>query len=148
MFERRSIREILFLTLLFYAGWILVGLSSKWISSGETLIRVSRDMGKENQRWIMTGLAFFNLLIGILMVISKKIKINDLFYIFLTGTLVEFALEFSLLVSGIRLEQGHWSLTMMLINTFIEFNCGIIFMFLIWRKIKSKEIKSEMRIPL
>jgi len=141
MFEKRSLREIIFWTLLFYFGWTMVGILSQWIPLDDTLIRVSRDMGRGNQRWIMGSLAILNLLIGIFMVYLKQIRWKDLLYIFLTGTLVEFALEFSLLVSGIRLEQGQWSLGMMLINALVEFNCGIITMFIIWGFLKKKTIE-------
>ena len=133
MFEKRSIREAVFWTLLFYCGWTAVGFLSQWIPLDDTLIRVSRDMGKGNQRWIMGGMALLNLLIGIIMVVRRTLKWKDLLYLFLVGTLVEFALEFSLLASGIRLEQGQWSLSMMLVNALIEFNCGIIMMYIIWK---------------
>ncbi len=137
MFEKRSTREIIFWTVLFYCGWTLVGLMSKWIPLEDTVIRVSRNMGQGNQRWIMGGMALLNLLLGIILVKWQKISWKDLIYLFLTGTLVEFALEFSLLASGIRLEQGQWSFSMMFINALIEFNCGIILMYIIWRFLRN-----------
>ncbi|MEI8005423.1 MAG: hypothetical protein WCI48_04395 [Bacteroidota bacterium] len=140
MFEKRSNREILFWTFLFYCGWTMVGLLSQWLPLDDTLIRVSRDMGQGKQRWIMGGLAVLNLFAGIIMIYMEKISWKDLLYIFLIGTLVEFALEFSLLVSGIRLEQGQWSPGMMIVNALVEFNCGIFIMFLIWGFLKKKTL--------
>jgi hypothetical protein len=140
MFERRNIREVLFWTLLFYCGWTLVGILSRWLTLNDELIRVSRDMGRGNQRWIMGSLALLNLLIGVVMVWMKKIKWSDLAYIFLTGTLVELALELCLLIPGIRLEQGHWDFKMMIVNALTEFNCGIVFTYLIWRGLNKKPI--------
>ena len=58
---------------------------------------------------------------------------------FLVGTLVEFALEFTLSVSGIRLEQGGWSFLTMVINTLLEFNLGIILMYLLWVPFKIRK---------
>ena|GEM_PF-791067 len=139
MFEKRSVREAVFWTLFFYCGWTAVGLLSQWIPLDDTLLRAARDMGKGNQRLIMGGLALANFIIGIIMVFYHKIKWKDLLYLFLVGTLVEFALEFSLLVSGIRLEQGQWSMGMMLVNSLIEFNCGIIMMYIIWRFLFGKK---------
>lgn len=139
MFEKRSIREVVFWTLFFYCGWTAVGLLSQWIPLDDTLVRVSRDMGKGNQRWIMGGLALANFLVGVIMVYLQKLRWKDLLYLFLVGTLVEFALEFSLLVSGIRLEQGRWSLSMMLVNALIEFNCGIVMMYIIWKFLFGKK---------
>lgn len=137
MFEKRSTKEVIFWTLLFYCGWTFVGLTSRWVPLSDDLIRVSRDMGRGNQRWIMGSLALINFLTGVILVWLKKMQWKDLFYIFLIGTLVEFALEFSLLVPGIRLEQGHWDPGMMVLNALIEFNCGIMFAYLIWKKLRT-----------
>jgi hypothetical protein len=142
MFEKRNTRELIFWTVLFYAGWTLVGLLSQWIHLDDTLIRVCRDMGQGNQRWIMGGLAVLNLLIGILLVWIKQVRWKDLLYLFLVGTLVELALELSMLASGIRLEQGHWSPGMMAVNTLIEFNCGIVTMYLLWALFNKKNMKA------
>ena len=141
MFERRSIREIMFWTILFYSGWTLVGLLSQWIHLDDNIIRVSRDMGRGNQRLIMGGLATANLLAGFVLVLFRKLRWKELAYLFLVGTLVEFALEFSLLASGIRLEQHHWDPGMMVVNALIEFNCGIVTMWLLWRFLPSLKNK-------
>lgn len=146
MFEKRSRREIVFWTLLFYGGWTITGLLSQWIPLEDTLIRVSRDMGQGNQRWIMGLMALLNLVIGIALVKWKKISWNDLLYLFITGTLVEFALEFSLLASGIRLEQGQWSLGTMIVNALTEFNCGIVTMYILWRTFRGTWKQASARV--
>jgi len=143
MFEKRSTRAVVFWTLLFYCGWTFTGVISQWLPLDDSLIRVSRDMGQGNQRWIMGGMALLNLLIGILLVVRKKFSWSHLAYLFVVGTLVEFALEFSLLASGIRLEQGHWSLAMMIVNAVVEFNCGIIIMYIIWRFLISEGVPQK-----
>jgi len=132
MFEKRRTREVIFWTVLFYSGWTLTGLLSQWIHLDDSVVRISRDMGQGHQRLIMGVLAILNLLAGIILVWLKQLRWKDLAYIFLVGTLVEFALEFSLLVSGIRLGQGHWTPSMMVVNALTEFNCGIVTMYLIW----------------
>ena len=96
-----------------------------WSGSHATWAREINDLS-----W--GALAILNLLAGIILVLLKQFRWKDLAYIFLVGTLVEFALEFSLLVSGIRLGQGHWTPSMMVVNALTEFNCGIVTMYLIW----------------
>jgi len=144
MFEKRNVREILFWTFLFYAGWTLTGLLSQWLHFDDDLIRISRDMGKGNQRLIMVSLAVLNFLIGVLLIALRKLTWKHLIYLFLVGTLVELALEFSLFVSGIRIEQGQWSLSMMTVNALTEFNCGIVTMYLLWKAFKSENLKKEI----
>ncbi len=56
----------------------------------------------EIQNLIMVWLAVVNLAAGIVLVFFKQIRWKDLFYLLIVGTLVEFALELSLLASGIR----------------------------------------------
>jgi len=121
----------------------LVGLLSQWIHLDDTIIRVSRDMGRGNQRLIMGGLAIANLLAGIVLVFLRQLRWKDLAYLFIVGTLVEFALEFSLLASGIRLEQHQWDPGMMILNALIEFNCGIVTMWLLWRYLSSPKHKIQ-----
>jgi hypothetical protein len=59
-------------------------------------------------------------------------------FIFIVGTLVELALELTLSASGIRQEQQTWSISLFLINTLIEFNLGIVIMYLIYCIFKIK----------
>lgn len=139
MFEKRSVKEIVSWTLLLYCGWTMVGILSQQLHMDDTVIRISRDMGIGSQRWIMGGLAVLNFLIGVILVMMKRLSWQNMFYLFLVGTLVEFALEVSLLASGIRLEQGHWSLGMMVVNGLIEFNCGIVITWLLWKYLTPRQ---------
>jgi hypothetical protein len=106
-------------------------------------------MGAANQRLIMTLVAIGNVIIAFILVLAKKIRWEDFAYIFIVGTLVELNLELSLLVSGIRLEQGTWNLGLMVVNTLVEFNCGITFIYLIFRgfqKIRDKHLYTQLSI--
>lgn len=133
MFEKRNHHELKFWTLLFYLGWISVGILSQLIPINDTLIRVSRNMNQGNQRMIFTGLTLINLFLALYLKWKQRFRWEDVIYYFIVGTLVELSLELSLFVSGIRLEQGTWSLELFGINTLIEFNMGIIFMYFIWK---------------
>jgi hypothetical protein len=138
MFEKRNLREILMWTGIFYLGWTTVAVGSQLLPIDDRLIQVWRDMNVDGQRLTFTIMTIMNVIIALVLWRMKKIKLEDVGYLFLVGTLVEFALEFSLAVSGIRMQQGTWSPTLMLTNTLIEFNMGIVLMFLIWFPIKVK----------
>ena len=73
-----------------------------------------------------------NIILAGILYLLKKLRLEDVIYLFTVGTLVEFCLEFSLSVSGIRMEQGTWSPELLIVNTLIEFNMGIILMYLLW----------------
>lgn len=132
MLEKRNWREVLIWTVFFYLGWTSIGLLSQWLPINDNLIRVSRNMNALKQRLTFTLMTVGNISIAVILKILKKITWHDILYLFLVGTLVEMNLEFSLAVSGIRLEQGEWSLQLFVINTLIEFNMGIVLMFLLW----------------
>jgi hypothetical protein len=138
MFEKRNLREILLWTGIFYLGWTLVGVGSQLLPIDDRIIQVWRDMNADSQRVTFTIMTIINVVIAVLLWQAKKIRLEDVGYLFLIGTLVEFCLEFSLAVSGIRMQQGTWSPTLMLVNTLIEFNMGIVLMFLIWFPFKIK----------
>jgi len=133
MLEKRNFHDMLIFTLVFFLGWILVGVLSQLVPLQDTIVEVSRNMGAGNQRLIMSLVAIGNILLAFILRWMKQLRWEDVLYIFIVGTLVELNLELSLLVSGIRLEQGTWSFTLMLVNTLVEFNVGIVPMWLIMR---------------
>ncbi len=138
MFEKRNRHDLLFFTFLFYIGWIIVSVGSQLLPIDDTVIRVYRDMNVDNQRFNMTMMVFVNIIIAVFLYIKKRLRLEDVLYLFLVGTLVEFALELTLAVSGIRQEQGTWNLGLMILNSLIEFNLGIVLIYLLWVPIKIK----------
>ncbi len=139
MFEKRNKRELIFWTLLFFIGWTLVSVGSQILPINDTLIEVYRDMNIENQRFNEVIMVLINIVIAAALYYKKKLRLEDILFLFLVGTLVEFGLEFTLSVSGIRQEQGGWSLITMIVNTLIEFNLGIILMYLLWVPFKIRK---------
>jgi hypothetical protein len=98
-------------------------------------------MNANRQRLTFTVMTIMNIIIGLMLYLFKKLRLEDVIYLFVIGTLVEFCLELSLTVPGIRIEQGTWSIWQMIVNTLIEFNMGIVLMFLLWIPIKIKRDK-------
>ncbi|MFW9896308.1 MAG: hypothetical protein ACFFD7_10930 [Candidatus Thorarchaeota archaeon] len=141
MFEKRNRNDLIFFTLVYYLGWIIVSVGSQLLPIDDTVIRVSRDMNIDNQRFNMIIMVFVNIIIAIFLYVKKKLRLEDVAYLFLVGTLVEFALELTLAVSGIRQEQGTWNLGLMILNSLIEFNLGIVLMYLLWATIKIKKFQ-------
>ncbi|MFX1455081.1 MAG: hypothetical protein ACFFDB_06865 [Promethearchaeota archaeon] len=141
MFEKRNRNDLIFFTLVFYLGWIIVSVGSQLLPIDDTVIRVSRDMNIDNQRFNMIMMVFVNIIIAIFLYVKKKLRLEDVVYLFLVGTLVEFALELTLAVSGIRQEQGTWNLGLMILNSLIEFNLGIVLMYLLWATIKIRRFQ-------
>ncbi|MFX1389061.1 MAG: hypothetical protein ACFE9Z_03245 [Promethearchaeota archaeon] len=141
MFEKRNRKDLVFFTLLFYLGWICVSVGSQLIPLDDTLIEVSRNMNVANQRFNETIMVLVNIFIGLILWFKKKLRLEDLLYIFLIGILVEFSLELSLSISGIRQAQGFWSIELLVINTLLEFNLGIVLMYLVWVPFRIKRYK-------
>jgi len=139
LFEKRNKNELIFWTMLFYIGWTLVSVGSQLLPLNDIIIEVYRDMNVENQRLNELIMVLVNIIIAAALYYKKKLRLEDILYLFLVGTLVEFGLEFTLSVSGIRQEQGGWSLITMLVNTLIEFNLGIILMYLLWVPFKIRK---------
>lgn len=139
MFEKRNKNELLFWTLLFYIGWTLVSVGSQVIPLNDTIIEVYRNMDVENQRLNELIMVLINIGVAAILYFKKKLRLEDVLYLFLVGTLVEFALEFTLSVSGIRQGQGGWNILTMIVNTLLEFNLGIILMYLLWIPIKVRK---------
>ncbi|MFX1308769.1 MAG: hypothetical protein ACFFB6_02410 [Promethearchaeota archaeon] len=132
MFEKRNFKDLLNFTLLFYLGWTFVALGSQIIPLDDRLIEVSRDMSIGNQRFNEMIMVLINVIIALILYLKKKLRLEDILYLFLVGILVEFSLEFSLAISGIRQSQGTWSLGLLILNTLLEFNLGIVLMYLLW----------------
>ncbi|MHA1110142.1 MAG: hypothetical protein ACTSRE_03530 [Promethearchaeota archaeon] len=147
MLEKRNKREMAGFTILYFLGWMAVGSLSQVIPLHDVVIEVARNMSEGNQRLIMTLVALGNVIVAVILVLAKKIRWEDFVFIFIVGTLVELNLELSLLVSGIRLEQGTWNLGLMVVNILVEFNCGITFIYLIFRgfqKIRDKNLYPQL----
>ncbi|MCE7748554.1 MAG: hypothetical protein GPJ51_09145 [Candidatus Heimdallarchaeota archaeon] len=116
---------------MFYVGWTFVSVGSQLIPWDDRVIEVARNMNEARQRLTFGLMTLGNLIIAFILCYFKKIRLQDILYLFIVGTLVEFCLEFTLTVSGIRLEQESWGFQLMAINTLIEFNMGIVLMYII-----------------
>jgi hypothetical protein len=147
MLEKRKWRDIWLWTLMFYLGWTFVSVGSQFIPLDDRVIEVARNMNEGRQRLTFGLMTLGNLVIAFLLYFFKKIRLQDILYLFIVGTLVELCLEFTLTVSGIRIEQGTWSFELFAINTLIEFNMGIVLMYILLTvifNIKKKPIFRKM----
>ncbi|MFW9900701.1 MAG: hypothetical protein ACFFDY_05370 [Candidatus Thorarchaeota archaeon] len=141
MFEKRNSMDLIMFTIIFYMGWISVGIISQILPIDDRIIEVSRDMDIANQRINELVMVLVNIIVAMVLFFKKKLRLEDILYLFIVGILVEFSLELSLAVSGIRQAQGVWSVELMIINTLLEFNLGIVLMYLVWVLFKIKKYK-------
>lgn len=147
MLEKRNWRDIWLSTLIFYVGWTFVSVGSQLIPWDDRIIEVARNMNEARQRLTFGLMTIGNLIIAFILYYFKKIRLQDILYLFVVGTLVEFCLEFTLAISGIRLGQETWSFLLMVVNTLIEFNMGIVLMYIVLSlifNIRNRPIFKEM----
>ena len=81
MYEKRNWRELWLWTLIFYLGWLLVGIGSQIIPLDERIIRVSRNMDANRQRLTFTLMTLANVLIGFTLYLFKKLRLEDVTYL-------------------------------------------------------------------
>ena len=86
MFEKRNWKELWVWTLIFYLGWILVGVGSQLIPLDDKIIRVSRNMNADRQRLTFTLMTLGNIIIATILYLFKKLRIEDVIYLFIVGT--------------------------------------------------------------
>jgi hypothetical protein len=128
--DRRSLEW----SLLFIMGWVATALLSQ--SFGNNFLSISIQRGTTSYHGIMALL----MLVGYMILIIKNImnqeqskKINILWIISI-GVLVQFSWEAILLISGIRT----MGIMPLIVNSLIETNMGLPYLFLIHSAINSK----------
>lgn len=117
-------------------GWIAVGQISMNFGSSFPVISISRTVNSYHGTMAMI------LLVGYVLLIIKNIKHNEklnLLWLMSIGIGVQFAWELSLLLNGIR--PAHWQ--PLVINSLIETNLGMPYIYLIHKVITKKTAYKE-----
>ncbi len=115
-----------FWTIFLYIGWIFNGFASQLFSIDDREIVVWRQMRED--RTIQIAMVALGFLLLYLSTRKTKSTARVVPYVFLVGFLVHFAMEISLLLPGIRPQ----SLDVLLFNSFLEFNSGAPYLYLMW----------------
>ncbi|MDO8610742.1 MAG: hypothetical protein Q7R95_09425 [bacterium] len=131
MFRQKSNK--LLWTLLIFVGWLSVAFFSQQISINDSTIITIRHMSD------FRILRIVILFIGYGLLIWFKYPLKKIVYLFIAGFAIHFMMEFSLLVNGIR--PG--SLLILLENSFVEFNMGVPFFYLLYDRILKNKFIHE-----
>jgi len=112
-------------------GWVAIGQAAMNFGKGFPVISISRTVSSYH------GAMAIILLVGYLFLIVRKLQNKEdvnLFYLLAIGIGVQFAWELSLLLNGIRPPQ--WQ--PLVINSLIETNLGMPYIYLIHKAITAK----------
>lgn len=134
----KNLKEYLILII----GWWLIAPSISQLG-GEAIITTFRTTTKYHHFMaIILVIGYIGLIVY--NIVSKKEKINIL-YLILIGVSVQFCWEFALLINGIRPMNAN-SITTLLVNSLIETNLGLPYMYFIFKYIYSKRNEDLSRI--
>lgn len=120
-FERESARDVVFWTILLFAGWLLIPFASRWISLVDDPITTVRHMS--SRVWVHISVVIG----GYLALIALGYDLKTLLYVFWVGCMLAFMMEFALLVSGIR----STNIALLVYETLILTNQGIPYLYVI-----------------
>jgi hypothetical protein len=140
MFGARSIGTKALWTLFLCGGWLATALISQHVGIDDRTIQTGRDMS--NARIIQVALVAGGYLLLLLLKYTwrpmKSLTFPRMLYLFLIGILVHFAMEVTLLASGIRPAENH--VDVLLFNSLLEFNMGVPILYILWTAIKSTKV--------
>jgi len=140
MFQARSMKTRALWTLFLYGGWMATALISQHAGIDDRTIQTGRDMS--NARVIQVALVAGGYLLLLLLKYTwrpmKSLTFPRMLYLFLIGILVHFAMEVTLLASGIRPAENY--VHVLLFNSLLEFNMGVPILYILWTAIKSAEL--------
>ncbi|MBN2156768.1 MAG: hypothetical protein JW776_12065 [Candidatus Lokiarchaeota archaeon] len=148
MFTLDNWSKKMFWTLLLYSGWFLIAFLPKIFPLSDSTVDIVRHM-KEN-RWTQIGMVVGGYLLLIIFKYTWKpfrsLRWLKLGFLFLTGFLVHFAMEISLLTAGIRPASD--LISVLVFNSFIEFNTGVPILFIAWNLINYYMSEKKIRETL
>ena len=140
MFQAKSMKAKALWTLFLYGGWLATALISQHVGIDDRTIQTARDMS--DARLIQVALVAGGYLLLLLLKYTwrpmKSLTFPRMLYLFLIGVLVHFAMEVTLLASGIRPAEN--DVDVLLFNSLLEFNMGVPILYILWTAIKSAKV--------
>lgn len=112
-----------------FCGWLITGLLSEAIAWDESMVIIARDMTW--WRWIEVGVmavGFIGLILALYKWKPMGITWRGIGLLLGIGMFIHFCMEITLIIAGIR----PWNLTVLILDTIIEFNEGIPIMYTMW----------------
>ena len=124
-FERRSVRDVALWTVLLFVGWLSLPFVSRWIPLVDIPIMTNRHMS--SRVWLHVSVV----VIGYFSLIVLGYDWKTILYVFWVGCMLAFAMEFPLLISGIR----PTGVTFLVYETLVLTNQGVPYLYIIKTKI-------------
>lgn len=145
MFRLDNWKQRISWTIFLYVGWFIIALLPKILPLSDSTINIVRYMAEN--RWTQIGMVLGGYLLIIILKYTwkpfKSVSWLNIGFLFLSGFLVHFAMEITLLSAGIRPLTEAW--TVLLFNSFLEFNTGVPILFVMWKLITYYRGKSEIK---
>jgi len=135
MFRLKNWKQKVYWTLFLYVGWFIIAFLPKILPLSDLTVDIVRHM-KDN-RWVQIGMVAGGYILLIILKYTwepfKSLTWKKLGFLFLTGVLVHFAMEITLLTAGIRPATDVFSV--LVFNSLLEFNTGVPILFFVWNLI-------------
>ena len=125
---------------LLWGGWMLIGALSQWIHWSDAEMEIYREMSGFRIGQILMIVVGFGMLLVLKAFRWKFMESVPWWYfayLFGVGTFIHFSMESTLMIAGIR--PLNWSV--MFFNSFLEFNTGTPYLFLMWIFVNLKDYK-------
>lgn len=127
-------------SILLWGGWMLIAAMSQWIHWNDAEMSILREMsGSRIGQILMIAVGY-----GMLLVLKafrwkfmESVSWWYFAFLFGVGTFIHFSMESTLMIAGIR--PLNWNV--MVFNSFLEFNTGIPYLFLMWIFVNLKKYK-------
>ena len=116
---------MLFWTAILFGGWLLIPFLSRWIPLFDAPIMTVRDMSP--RVWLHVTLV----VVGYAALFILKFPWKTILYVFCVSCTLSFAMEFSLLVSGVR----PFNIPLLIYETIVLTNMGIPYVFIFKERI-------------
>jgi hypothetical protein len=124
-FERKSVRDVVFWTVVLFGGWLMIPFASRWIPLIDAQVTTVRHMA--SRVWLHIAVV----VIGYAALLALGYSFKQVRYVFGVGCMLAFMMEFALLVSGIRT----FNLSLLAYETLILTNMGIPYFYIIGDRI-------------